>query len=250
MATLRQSAQSNFAGADPATATYSSTPVEGNLLIAVGSERSGGDATNHALTGITGWTETIQRTTESGNGTYRRTHSMYWKAAGASESTSVTLDDGTSNDKWLSIYEFEFETGEDQWVLLDSISNDNGTTSDASTIGSGTTGSQSGEMFVVASTVMKRKNNGTDSAPHSYDSGLTIDQTYDPASSNDMCHSLGSDAKDTTSGTKSTTCTLSAGSNLGLSCALLVFDVEGGAGAAGPRSPMGHPINGFLRGPI
>lgn len=232
MAQERQS-KADVSGSDPASITLDSTPVEGNLLVAIMSERSGGDATNHALTGITGWTETIQQTIESGSGTYRRTHSMYWKVAGASESTTVTFDDGTSNNKYLSVIEFEHVGGdEDQWVLLDSSSNDNGQTPNATTIGTGSTASQSGEMFLVASAVIKRGNTPESTKPTSWDTGLTLDQDFDPDNNNTMAHSIGSDAKDTVTGTKSSTCTLTLdGNNLGLSAAILVFDVESGAAA-------------------
>lgn len=227
MAILRQSANSNFNGADPATATLSSAPVEGNLLIAVCSERSGGSASNHALTGITGWTHEISQTIEQGNGSYRRTHSMFYKEAGASEPSSVTLDDGTSNGKWLSVWEFELETGEDQWSFLASVSNNNGTTGSATTISTGSTASQSGDMFIVASCVVKRGASGV-SPTISWDSGLSSDGSYSSGLNYDMDHGVGSDAADTATGAKSSTATLSNSvNNSGLSAALIVFDTIG-----------------------
>ena len=231
MATLLNSAQSNFAGTDPATVTITA-PTEGNLLVAICSERSGGSAANHALTGITGWTHTIADTIEQANGTYRRTHSVFWKVAGASEGTSVTLDDSTSNVKWLSVYEFQHVGGsEDQWILLDSQSADNGQTSSATTLSPGSTASQSGEMFILGSCVQKRASTLIDSSPWSWDTGLAEDVTFDPATSGDMAHGIGSDSKDTVTGAKSSTVTLTASANnLGLAAAILVFDVESGGG--------------------
>ena len=230
MATLLNSAQSTMTGADPAVATITE-PTQGNLLIAVCTERSGGDATNHALTDITGWEHTIASTIEQASGTYRRTFSIFWKEAGASEGTSLTFDDGTANSKYLTVYEYQHVGGsEDQWVLLDSASNDNGTTSNATTIASGTTGSQSGEMFIFAAASVKRPNSLVDTSPWSWDSGLSEDATFDPSVGNTMAHGGGSDAKDTATGTKSSTVTLTAhASNIGLAAGILVFDVESGA---------------------
>ncbi len=244
MATLRQSAQSNFAGADPATATLASSPVEGNLLVLVATERSGNNASSYTTTGITGWTQEISRDVELANGTYRRNLIIWWKVAGASESTSVTVDNGTSSAKWVSIHEYEHVgVDEDQWSLLDSASNDNGTTSSATTIATGTTASQSGEMFIVAAGSVKRGNNTLSIGTVTFDSGLSTDTTYDPATSGDMAHIIGSDAKDTATGTKSSTMTLGASANnIGLTAGIIVFDVEsgGGGGATVPIFMMNY----------
>lgn len=230
MAIKRQSKHSNVDGEDPAELTLDSAPVQGNLLIAVGSDRSGGSAANYAITGITGWTQTIQRTILSGDATYRRTHSMYWKVAGASESSTVTLDDGTANSKYFSVTEYEFEAGENQWVLLDSISNDNGATDAATTMSTGTTASVSGDMFLVASFVSKRNGNGG-SETISWDTGLSADYSHSSAGTFKMDHGIGSDASDTVTGTKSSTGTTSSGNNRGLSAALLVFDTISSGGS-------------------
>ena len=227
MATLLNSAKSNFAGVDPAVATITE-PTSGNLIIAVCSERSGGDASNHALTGITGWTHTIAQTIEQADGSHRRSHSVFWKVAGASEGTSVTFDDASSNVKWLTVYEYEFGGSEDQWILLDSTSNDNGTTDGGTTISTGTTGSQSGEMFIFGSAVLKRTTNGSATGPWSWDTGLSLDVTFE-GGSGDMDHGVGSDAEDLVTGTKSSTMTLTDHrNNLGLSGAILVFDTVSG----------------------
>lgn len=238
-ATEVQSAASNLAGADPATATLGAAPTEGNLLIVWGGERSGTDTSNISLSGITGWTETITLDLQQADSTYRRSHFMWWKVAGSGESSSVTYDDGTSNHKYVAISEYEHGGDGDQWSLLDSQSNSNVSTNDGTSLSTNATGSVSGEMFLVATMLIKR---GQDTAANtvSWDSGLSEDQSHYHASNFDIDLAIGSDASDTVTGTKSSTGTLSDANGLknrGLSAAILVFDIEAAAGG-GPTIPV------------
>ena len=245
MASLRQSAEGTWA--DPSSATFASAPVQGNLLIAMVTERSGGSASNHALSGITGWTHQISRTIEQSHGTYRRSFSIFYKVAAASEATNVTADDGTSNSKRLCIYEYQHDGVEDQWSFLDSASNDNGQTSDATSISTGTTGSVSGTtMFIFGGFALKSTNGHTGSRTYTWDSGLSSDFNGSYAA-NQMMHAAGSDAVDTVTGTKSSTCTHSTGNsqNLGLMAGILVFSTTSGGGGGGGDAAF--PIELYYR---
>lgn len=235
MATIRQSASGGMTGADPDTATFASSPVQGNLLLAIASERSGGDASNHTLTGITGWTHEIIQTTEQANSTYRRTFSVFYKEAGASESTGVTLDDGTANDKYLSIYEYEHGVGEDQWTLLDSVSADNGQTIGGTTQTTGTTASVSGTMLLFAGLLAKRGASSSDISV-TWDNDVDLeDAEFNPGASQDMSHAAGSTSADTVTGTKESTGTLGASANnRGLDAGMLVFDIVSTGGSSIP----------------
>lgn len=250
--TLRQSAEGTWS--DPSSATFGSAPVQDNLLIAVLEERSGGSSANHVLSGITGWTHEVSRTMEQSNGTYRRTFSIFYKVAAASEVSTVTGDDGTGNNKKLSIYEYEHTGDGDQWILLESASNDNGATSNATSISTGTTASASAtSMFIFGGMGLKFTGSPGSSRTYTWDTGLTSDFNGSSAG-NQMFHCAGSDETDTVTGTKSSTCTQDTGAaaNLGLAAGILVFSIEsgGGGGATGKSNPLFGSLGGCLSGVI
>jgi len=230
MATLVQSIWDSDGGADPAAITITE-PTEGNLLLAVVTERSGGSAANHVLSDITGWTHTIQETTESGNGSYRRSFSVFWKIAGASEGTSLSADDGTSNNKWLTFLEYELEAGEDQFDLLESASNDNGVTSNATSLATGTTATVSGTEFLEFAVLIARRSGHTQAWTTSYTNGLAVDDD-NGIGSNAMFQGAGSDGDDTTEEAKSSTISITGNdtNNSGLNAAILVFSLISAAG--------------------
>jgi hypothetical protein len=245
MAILTQAVWDSDAGADPATMTITE-PTEGNLLIAVVTERSGGSASNHAITGITGWTHTISETTEQANSSYRRSFSVFWKVAGASEGTTITADDGTSNDKYLSFLEYEHEAGEDQWVLAGSATNDNGATTGDTTLATGTTASVSGTKFLEIGVSCVRRSGTEADWSHSWDAGLGVDANNGDTF-NKMMQGIGSDGDDTTAETKTSTVTWSGDqitNNTGINAGILVFSLIAavGGGAVLPR----HPLKPFM----
>lgn len=234
MAAIFSYVQDAVASGDPASATFSTTPVEGNLLIAVGQERSGGSAASFTITG-SGWTKTIARTIQQANATYRRTLVVWWKVAGASEPTNIQIDDGTSNTKYLLIQEIGTDT-DVTWALETSVSNDNGTTAGATSLGTGTTGSApSGNLLLVGVGGLKYSNAGGTTPPASFSStALTVD-AYSNSGGFVMWTALGWTQIDPGSGTYSSTVSWgSAPGNNGLSAALLVFSgTEAGSGSTG-----------------
>lgn len=142
--------------ADPAVATFASTPVEDNLLVVIATERSGGDAANYTISG-SGWTKQISETTEpSGN---RRTFAVWWKVAGASEPTQISVDDGTANSKRIMIQEYEAGEAVD-WTYRGVAKADTGSGS-TSPLASGDTASiPAGEQLLVGCAIWRREGTG------------------------------------------------------------------------------------------
>lgn len=231
MADLRQSAFGGDPGGDPESATFASAPVEGNLAVAIVSERSGGTATNQVLTGITGWTHVIAETTEQSAGSFRRSFSVFIKVLEASESSTVTVDDGTSSDKWLSIAEFEPSGTDDQFVLLESASNDNGQTNNANTIATGTTASVSETRYLtLGAMIMRNPSAASDATTTSWATqSLTVAFNFGDSSGGDdfdMGHHLAFDGADTVNGIKQSTCSLLTNTNnTGLNAGIVVISL-------------------------
>jgi hypothetical protein len=156
--------------------------------------------------------------------------SIHSKIAGASESTTITGDDGTANNKRISIYEFALDTGETEFTFTEAVSNDNGQVTDATSLSTGTTSSISVPTLFMFS-VLATKNNTIGAEPTvSWSNSFVPIQNGDWVT-NEMSHSAGFVNLDATAGTKETTGTISGGSidNNGLAAALLVFQTSGGS---------------------
>lgn len=231
-----QSAVSNNAS-DPGSATFGSAITEGSLLVATAMDRSGGTATNFNLSG-SGWSRPIARTIEQSDGTYRRTLISWWKQAGAGESTTITVDDGTANVKDVVIDEFGTDV-EVTWALEASASNDNGATGGASSIGTGTSGSApTGNLLIVGVSDFKSSNAVADSPPADYTSeNLTLAGTLTTSGftrwiSQAWVQDNGG------SGTYSSTVewNWTSGSNAGLAAGILVFSGTEASGSTGTLS--------------
>jgi hypothetical protein len=93
----------------PYTATLASTPVQGNLLIAVADDRSG--ATALTIDG-TGWTLGEKLYQSPADGTFRKSHATWWKLAGASEPTTITITNAAGGGTIVGMVEFESDSGE------------------------------------------------------------------------------------------------------------------------------------------
>jgi len=220
VAILRQVAVGSWGS--PSEAVFSSAPLVGSLLIACTSERSGGSAGDHVVTGDD-WVHQVANTTAQSDGSYRRSASVFFKVAGVSEPVSFTCDDGTFNTMRLTIFEYELEAGEDQWVLLDSDFADDGATSNGSTIDIGATVSVSaGRMFVWGCVVSKNGSGIDNPKSVSYSNGLTSDYAGERGYF-DMSHFAAS-ANDGVTGIKTSIATQTGSvDSSGLAGAILVF---------------------------
>jgi len=114
------------------SATFGSTPTQGNTLVAVALNRSGNDAANFSMDN-SGWTKRITQNIENGNSTYRRSYAVWTKKAGASEPTTVSVTNSDGGDTALRLYEYAIT--ED---FLEATSDNNGQTADETSVGVGT----------------------------------------------------------------------------------------------------------------
>jgi hypothetical protein len=144
--------QSAIAVGDPASATFGTTPVEGNLLVAIAGDRSGGTEANYTITG-SGWTKRLVRDVLITDANARRTLVVWTKVAGASEPTNVQVDDGTANSKYLIIQELQASVA-GTWTFATSVGNDTGTGS-TSPLSTGTTSSVSGVTSQIAVAILR-----------------------------------------------------------------------------------------------
>jgi hypothetical protein len=153
--TVRRQYASNTG--DPASATFTNTPLEGSLLVAIAMDRSGTTEANFTITG-TGWVKRVGRDTLLTDSNARRTLVIWTKVAGSSEPSNIEIDNGTANNKALLIQEFVPSGG--TWTFEDKADNDTGTGS-TSPLSSGTTGSVgAGNLILITAGIWR---NQTDS---------------------------------------------------------------------------------------
>ena len=233
--------------ADPASATFGGTPTAGNVLVAIAMERSGQtSAGNFNITG-TDWTQRIGRIIQSGDSTYRRTLIVWTKIAGSSEPTNVQVDDGTANTKQLLIA--EFDAGGLTLEYKDGASNDNGATSNAEDVATGTTtGSTSGtNQLLIGVHGIKTSGTWTSGYVTTWSSVTLTERETAPASLGGNGRGLAvSSATSSATGTKASTSSISTGigtkDNVGLAAGILVFG-ESGGGGGGLSLPIVHHYN-------
>lgn len=222
---------------DPCSITLSSGSIEGNVQIAVGMERSGGNGDNFTITG-SGWTKresvTITDTTT------RRSMAVWTRVVGASESTTITIDDGTANSKTAFVHEYQHGSGTATWTFEDSVSNDNGTTQDATSISTGTTASISAGDLLKVGILGYKKGNTSSSISSSWTNSLTERAQYGISEGEQRGLFVGDYLLDTSSGTKESTVTISSAetSNFGLLSALVVFSASESGGPTFPPNSL------------
>lgn len=145
-------------GNPTATAVFDSTPVQGNLLIAIAITRTGNsDTTNAAInnqyvnvdsTTSDGWTKIIQDY-RYGDTNQRRGLAMWYKIADASEPTSVSArwDNGAGQTNLMI---FEYSVNENNVFVYDTSASANSGNSDVDKQVTGTTAtSASNNSFIV-----------------------------------------------------------------------------------------------------
>ena len=211
--------QTSAAFGDPASATFGSTPAEGNLLVVSAMERSGTGHANFTITG-SGWTKFEGHDVELGNSSARRASALWWKTAGASEPTNIQIDNGTGNTKRVLIQEFNDSDG-GAWTLEASTSNDNGTTTSAGSISTGTTASVGSGALLVLGALFVREGDSTLIGTPSWDNDLAS-ATYSADGLN--TRGVGSAfVEKSASGTYESTASFTGENNAGLSASIAVF---------------------------
>ena len=203
------------------TATFDTTPTEGNLLIAFTMHRSGTASASTSISG-TGWTKVVAQDTLLTNTSYRRHISCWWKLAGASEPTAIQVSGAT-----LMLMTQEFSTTDGGFTYLATVSNDNGATSGGTVLSSGTTSSVSGDKFLEIAFCGMRRGVGTNAFNSSWDNNLANDFNVGTSNFGRLIGTAFYDA-DVTDGTKESTVTFSSSPfpiNTGFDTALLVFEL-------------------------
>jgi hypothetical protein len=144
-----------------ATAVFSSTPTQGNLLIAITGNRVGDDSGEKtASISGTGWTRQINNYFKtSGSTADRRGLAVFYKIAGSSEPTSITTSWSQGGDNALIIQEFAI-TGGGAFTVDTSTSNNSGATT-VTSLSTGTT-AQSGQAdsFILAALMTRDSSEG------------------------------------------------------------------------------------------
>lgn len=212
-------------GSDPGSATFDATPVQGNLLVAIAMDRSGGSlASGTAVISGSGWTQQIGRDTLLADGDDRRSFCLFWKVAGASEPTTITIDNGTANNKAILLQEFESSTGQ-TYGFSEKADNDNGTTNSALSIATGTTASTSGDQLIVPVFIARIGDvNNSINGNVSFASGTSPVNTTDGINGRHITTAF---FESSVTGTKSDTATidLASDANTGLSAGIAVFSL-------------------------
>lgn len=224
-----------------ASITFSATPTEGNLLVVSALDRSGTEASSFSISG-TGWTQEIAQEIERTNSSYRRTHVVWWKIAGASEPTTISVSGATFT---IMAQEFDLDTDGLEATFVEDIVNDNGTTSDEETIdaGSSATSSLASDDYLFIGLFGGRNSSG------SFEDLVVVDWATLNLTNNVLANggnngrSLASAFLEETggSGTKNSTADSNPASgrwdNTGLVAGMLVFSLSsGGVLVAKPRA--------------
>jgi hypothetical protein len=230
-------------GNPTASATFGSTPTAGNLLVAMSVHRK--DMNSASISG-TGWTQHVFRTTELTNSSYRRGLSIWAKVAGASEPTNIQATwSGGGSDKThkLIIQEFSAGAAGATWTFQNKAENDNGTTSNATSISTGTTGSVSdGNLLLITALLVRDTSTAIGSVSWTNSVGSNLQSSGDAGSHPTGASGFGTH---TSGGTKSSTASWS-GNNSGASAAILVFSATapGGGGTTAAPGGEGHTGGG------
>lgn len=229
MATFSRAQTAEADGLDP-TATFASTPTDGNLLVAIAFSRSGTASANHTISG-SGWTKRIARDTELANASFRRSLSVWSKVAGAAEPTGIQV---TGDTVRLVTQEFSTDVSV-TWTFEQKADNDNGTTNDATSIATGTTASVGAGDLLLVGVLGERVGAILATIGVSWASeNLTNNFSSGEEDTNDGGRHIATAwLQQTTGGTKASTATLSGGTqNTGLSAGIVVFSAAA-AGATG-----------------
>lgn len=221
--------QSAVGAGDPPVATFASTPVEGNLLVAISCHRSGSSET--CTIDGTGWTEHIERSVLPLDASHRRGLAVYSKVAGAAEATTVSTVWATAEPGHrLLIQEFQGDASE-VFAFLEAVSNDNGATNSGSggNVSTGTTSSLTAQAMLLISCLGARDGATPTMAGTHWTNAL--DEIFSSGGSNGLATGSGY-WEESTSGTKSDAFFHDSGNDTGLTAGLLVFSTAAAGGTA------------------
>jgi hypothetical protein len=142
---------SSIRGADPATVILESAPTQGNLLVAVVSERSGTSHNAVTLSGG-GWTIRTGADVALTNTTERMSMAVATKVAGAGESATITAHNGTNSLKWLTVEEYAQGSG-GVWEYVGGMANSTTEPNRTGALSTGAMAPYSGSDFLMVSAI-------------------------------------------------------------------------------------------------
>lgn len=203
-------------GAGASTATFSSAPTEGNLLVVMSAIRDDG-----TLPSINGENVSIGQTTTDGwtllahrcqgvsgggcgtaNSSLRRAIAIWWKVAGASEPSAIETSWNNGGANGMLAQEFSADVVDAEWAFEALATNDTGTNSNPTSMSTGTTASVTGEDLLVIGGIAWRNESG-DPASIAYTNGLGT--VVNDLNSNSSVSFSSAFSHDVSGGTKSST---------------------------------------------
>lgn len=222
------------AHADPGSATFASTPAQGNLLVAIAAERSGNSESLYTISG-SGWTKVVARDVLLTDGNSRRNLAIWWKVAGASEPTNISIDNGTTSTKRATIIEFNDSAG-GTWTFKEKADADSGTGS-TSPQSTGTTASVANGTLLVLGVAGWRAEETTHPTSVGWTNSLTDIQTQ---TSDSFSKDSGFAWKETATGGTFESEVSWTGAGCEVTAAILVFDAVAAGGAPTYSGWYGH----------
>lgn len=210
-------------------------PNNNALMVIIQLDRNGTSHTTHGISETTGsgaWTKVFGRDVEIANSSYRRSFSVWQKVVAAGQQSFVATDTAVR-----ALY-LEFEsTALVAWSVLDYASNDNGTTDNATSLATGTTGSTTGNQLVIG--FFGCRSGDTFAVTPAFTDGLT--DVFEGGETAYSFYSATAWLETTATGTKSSTGSISGTTlNSGLVSAILVFSDQAAGGGAQTLTGVGN----------
>jgi len=142
-----------------ATATFASTPTEGNLLVAIAGYRTNIDGTPDGNMVNSGWTRRVNNRSNFTSGGFDKTGiAIFTKIAGASEPTAVTTNWTAAREHTLIIQEFAVPNENFYDIIYTSASAANSNGNYVSSIGSGNAGNNLNKIVFAVTGVIGGNN--------------------------------------------------------------------------------------------
>ncbi|KIC39347.1 hypothetical protein RA26_01455 [Leisingera sp. ANG-M7] len=202
------------------------SPTEGNLLLAIASERSGTGQSAHSVTGGGTWTKRVAIDQELADANARHSVTVWERIVGASEGNSTaSFDDGTGNSKALTVVEVE-PSASYSFSFVEEASEHSGTAHWDGT-SSGNTSSISGtDLFEIA--IGACRNSAFTLSAVTFDTQTDSNTLYN-GGNNGRSHVYAIEASGQSGGVKSATVN-SDGSQHEGAVAVLIFEDGGASG--------------------
>lgn len=216
--------QGNHANGTSNGLTLGAAPTQGNLLVVMASGRSG--ETSASISG-TGWTQQVSLATDQADANNRKYLAVWWKVAGASESSTITVSWSNSARHSAAVTEFTTSGGE-SWSFETSVTN--GLSTLISSISTGTTSSVTNTpmLLVGCAHVKTDHSDSSTQVPNTWTNSLASAVTVDGAGQFNGANMGMGWLETSATGTKESTVSWTNASGRGAQNSLLVFSLSSG----------------------